>query len=439
MSTANCNVDVLSPVVLPCGVVLKNRIAKSAMTECLADAGTNAPNIKHAVLYESWRRSGAGLLISGNIMVDRRYLENPWNVVVEDERHMNELSLWATRSGLECALWAQISHPGRQCPRSITTCPVAPSPIAVKMPLPKIMLTPRALEITEIKEIIQRFANTARILKKAGFSGVQIHSAHGYLLSQFLSPLSNKRTDAYGGNIQNRSRFLLEVVREVRIVVGNNFPIGVKINSADFQRGGFDENDSVEVIKMLQSERVDLVEISGGNYEQPAILGKFDKRSERTRARESYFLEFAEKFRNLFPDIPLMITGGFRSSKFIQDVIKNGSVDVVGIARPFCTEPDKIKNILKEQDIVLYTPQLHILPFASPFDSALELYWHVGQMYRLAQGQSPDLNLGHLLPVLQTLPALLLHSKRLTTMGWINILFVPFIMFIIIGWLFFVL
>ncbi|HET9989164.1 MAG TPA: hypothetical protein VFQ65_11600, partial [Kofleriaceae bacterium] len=252
-----------APLTLRSGATLPNRLAKAAMSEVLGDA-TGAPTDALVRLYERWGRSGAGLLITGNVMVDRGGMGEPNNVVIVDDRDLARLRAWATAGQAHGArLWMQLNHAGRQSPRTLTPVPVAPSAIPMKGFF-GVFAKPRALEAHEIEALIARFAAAAVVARDAGFAGVQIHAAHGYLISQFLSSRTNRRDDAWGGDAARRSRFLLEIVRAIRAAVGPAFPIGVKLNSADFQRGGFTEEESLEVIRLLDAEGVDLLEVSGG-------------------------------------------------------------------------------------------------------------------------------------------------------------------------------
>jgi 2,4-dienoyl-CoA reductase-like NADH-dependent reductase (Old Yellow Enzyme family) len=283
------------PLALRCGDQLPNRIAKSAMTEQLSDV-YNSPTEAHLRLYRRWAEGGSGLLLTGNVMVDRRALEGPRNVVVEDDRDLEMLQRWASEAqGDGCRLWMQISHPGRQTPTGVSLQVVAPSPVKLKR-LGIFFSTPRELEVEEIEQIIDRFGTTAAVARLAGFGGVQVHSAHGYLSAQFLSPITNQRTDEWGGTPQNRRRFLLEVVRTVRDSVGADFPVSVKLNSNDFQRGGYTVEDAVEVARALEAERLDLLELSGGTYENPTMVLGPARAAELAR-REAYFLEYAAKIR----------------------------------------------------------------------------------------------------------------------------------------------
>ncbi|MEJ2514828.1 MAG: NADH:flavin oxidoreductase/NADH oxidase family protein [Gammaproteobacteria bacterium] len=395
---------------LPCGAVLPNRLAKAAMTEGLADSDDRA-TARLSRLYRRWSAGGAGLLVTGNVMVDRRWLERPGNVVLEDDRGEDALAEWA-REGTVAGnhLWMQISHPGRQSSRMSTRHPVAPSPVGLD--LLGLFARPRALTEPEIHDVIRRFAATSRRAKQAGFTGVQIHAAHGYLLSQFLSPQTNRREDAWGGDLGNRARLLLEIVRATRAAVGDGFPVAVKLNSADFQRGGFSSEDSMQVARWLEDEGIDLLEISGGTYEQPRLLGH-EGRSESaevplrqsTRRREAYFLEYARRIRDSV-GTPLMVTGGFRTREAMSAALAEGALDVVGLARPLCIEPGLPGRLAAgTAEAAMSPPPLRIGGgrWTGP-DSPLMLFkflnvqgevaWYYRQIIRLADGLEPDLDLG---------------------------------------------
>ena len=234
---------------------------------------------------------------------------------LSDERDLALLRQWAEigkKHGMVQLI--QLSHPGRQCPKGLNKETVAPSAVPFSPMLATTFGTPRELREDEILDIIQRFANAAKICEKAGFEGVQLHGAHGYLISQFLSPLTNKRQDKWGGSVENRMRFLLEAYTAVRAATSDNFIISVKLNSADFQRGGISEEDVVAVFKAIDAAGIDLIEVSGGTYEAPAMAGvKEDRRKASTIAREAYFLDFAAMIRQEV-SCRLMVTGGFRTA-----------------------------------------------------------------------------------------------------------------------------
>jgi len=323
------------PYTLPCGAIIPNRIVKSAMSENMADQG-GKPSQEIINLYKRWGKGKAGILISGNVMISSKSLGEPHNVVIENENYLEELSEWARVSQSEGSkLWMQINHPGRQGPKRINKEVVSPSD--VQLPMAKLFAKPRPLTEKEIWEIIDGFGNTALIAKKAGWSGVQIHGAHGYLVSQFLSTRTNLRQDQWGGTLENRARFPLEIYKNMRAKVGHNFPVGIKINSADFQRGAFTEEDSMEVIQLLSEAGMDMIEVSGGTYERSAMMGTMHKKS--TQNREAYFAEFIIKVRKK-TSVPLLLTGGFRTMSTMESALVNDELDFVGMARPFAINPD---------------------------------------------------------------------------------------------------
>ena len=375
------------PLTLPCGASLHNRLCKAAMTEGLADPlGQATPALTQ--LYGLWSDGGAGLLLSGNVQIDGGHLERPGNVIIDSEpgeEAMSALRRWAEagkRGGNH--FWAQISHAGRQCQKMVNPHPKAPS--AVKLGLPGGQFgEPVAMSEADIEAVIAGFARCARVLKNAGFTGVQLHAAHGYLLSQFLSPRSNQRKDQWGGSLENRARALLESVRAVRDAVGPSFPVGVKLNSADFQRGGFDFEESLQVAKWLEAESVDLLEISGGTYEQPRLLNvdgiePVEDQSVKasTKAREAYFVDFAQAMRKELT-MPLMVTGGLRRLDAMEDALASGSADVVGIGRPLCGMPKAMNELLSgAAELPRFENQLSLLPSWLKFLEGINLFKTIG-------------------------------------------------------------
>jgi len=383
--------NIASTFTLPNGSVLKNRIAKSAMSENFGTRN-HAPSKGLINTYKVWAKGNPGLLITGNVMVDSMALGEARNVVVEDYKDFDLLKKWARSvEGTGVHLWSQINHPGRQAFASINRKTVGPSAISLSLgSASKMFKTPIALSDEAIWDIIKRFGNTARIMKEAGFTGCQIHGAHGYLVSQFLSPNSNIRTDQWGGSLSNRARFVLEVYREIRRQVGSDYPIAIKINSADFQRGGFTEEESMEVIRFLSNEGIDLIEISGGTYESPAMIQGDRKKS--TISREAYFLDYIEKARKLIKT-PLLLTGGFRSVSVMERALEDGNLDVVGLARPFCLYPNLANQILDGSVERFETPIPQIgIKFLDKL-GGVELPWYELQIQRIGKGKSPKTNL----------------------------------------------
>jgi 2,4-dienoyl-CoA reductase-like NADH-dependent reductase (Old Yellow Enzyme family) len=386
------------------------------MTEGLADPLGRATTA-HQTLYETWAKGGAALLFSGNIMIDRRYLERAGNVVVEDDSGIDMLAAWARVVRMNGSqLWAQISHPGRQCPRLVTMTPLAPS--EVQLSVAGNFGKPRAVTETDIQNIIARFARTAAVLKAAGFDGVQIHSAHGYLLSQFLSPRTNRRTDRWGGSLANRASLLLEVVRSVRASVGADYPIAVKLNSSDFVQGGFTLEESIQVVHWLSEAAIDLLEISGGTYEQLEFFKAHDPAEIRdsTRQREAMFMKFARSIKAA-ANMPVMITGGFRTLAGMEAALHSGDTDMIGIARPFCLDPDFPTRMLAGSLDALPVPEDRLVlgkGYWGPnsrssnlraFNNQAQAGWYYHQIERLGAGLAPQ-------PELTPWRALLGHFRK---------------------------
>ncbi|WP_397452384.1 NADH:flavin oxidoreductase/NADH oxidase family protein [Pseudomonas sp. NA-150] len=324
------------PLLLPNGVTLPNRIAKAAMEENMADLQQN-PSSPLLRLYQAWADGEAGLLLTGNVMINRRAMTGPGGVVLDHDLPLETFRQWARIGRSKGAqFWMQINHPGRQTMANLGQGSVAPSAVALEMGgFSKLFALPRPMSESDIEEVIRAFAHSAWLAEQAGFSGVQIHAAHGYLISQFLSPLTNQRIDRWGGSLDNRARLLLEVVKAVRARVSPQFCVSVKLNSADFQRGGFDAEDALKVVQMLNGLPVDLVELSGGSYEAPAMQG--EARDGRTLAREAYFLEIAQEIAKV-ASMPIMVTGGIRQLSVAEQVLDSG-VAMVGIGTALAIEP----------------------------------------------------------------------------------------------------
>jgi len=377
------------PFTLPNGSVVKNRLLKSAMSEALGEAN-GAPKSELTTLYHTWANGGIGICITGNVMIDARALGEPGNVVIENEQHLIKLQEWAqaaTQNNTQC--WVQLNHPGKQAPKGLNNETVSPSAIPFKKDMQAFFPTPRALTEKEIYDLIQRFANAADIIKKAGFTGVQIHGAHGYLISQFLSPHHNIRTDQWGGNAENRRRFVLEIYKSIREKVGANFSVSIKLNSADFMRGGFTEEESLDLIRALSDAGMDLIEISGGTYEAPVMTGVRMKAS--TQQREAYFIDFAEKARKVCK-APLAVTGGFRSAEGMSQAISSNAVDFIGIARLLAIEPDAPNKLLTGNHILTVRP---IKTGLAKVDNMgiLETAWYSEQLRLIGRGKSPSINM----------------------------------------------
>lgn len=344
--------SLFNPLTLPNGIIIPNRLAKAAMEENLADAD-HAPSQALIQLYQAWANGGAGLILTGNVMVDSRAMTGPGGVVLEDDRHLDRFRQWAlaARSG-GSQVWMQINHPGRQMPAALGQPTWAPSAVPLELGAhSKRFATPQEMTEDGIQEVVRRFQTTAHLAERSGFTGVQIHAAHGYLLSQFLSPLTNRRKDRWGGSLENRARLLISIVEAVRSTVSPEFAVVVKLNSADFQRGGFSSDDASHVVRMLNALAVDLVELSGGSYEAPAMQGQ--SRDGRTLAREAYFLEFAKEILDV-ARMPIMVTGGIRRRAVAKQVVDSG-IAMAGIATAMSINPNLPHDWRADKDI---TPAL---------------------------------------------------------------------------------
>lgn len=396
------DMNVFDSLVLPNGSSIPNRLAKAAMEENMADIN-QAPSDALMRLYQAWAKGGVGLIISGNVMVDRHAMTGPGGVVLEDDEYLDQFKQWATIGRAKGAqFWLQINHPGRQMQSNLGQPTYAPSAIALDLgKMSSRFDTPQAMSQQKIEDVIQRFATTAKLGEQAGFTGVEIHAAHGYLLSQFLSPLSNQRTDQWGGSLENRARLLIEIVKAVRAVVSDQFAVAVKLNSADFQRGGFSSEDAQQVVKMLNGLAVDLVELSGGSYEAPAMQGQ--ARDGRTLAREAYFLEFAREIRKV-ANMPVMVTGGIRRLEVAQQVIDSG-IEMAGIATALAINP----NLPKEWKQGKHTaPELRPIDWKNKTLGSLANMAAVKfQLRKLSEGKAPK-------PQVSPLWALILQQVAMT-------------------------
>jgi 2,4-dienoyl-CoA reductase-like NADH-dependent reductase (Old Yellow Enzyme family) len=377
--------NVFDKLMLPNGSSIPNRIAKAAMEENMADAH-HAPSDQLMCLYQAWADGGAGLLITGNVMVDSRAMTGPGGVVLEDDQHLSQFKEWARIGRSKGAqFWLQINHPGRQMQANLGQPTWAPSAVPLDLgSLSRHFRTPQAMTSEVIDDVIRRFVRTAQLGEQAGFTGVEIHAAHGYLLSQFLSPLTNQRADAWGGSLTNRARLLLTIVEGVRAVVSPGFAVAVKLNSADFQRGGFSADDARQVVLLLNELGVDMVELSGGSYEAPAMQGQ--ARDGHTLAREAYFAEFARDLRTV-AKMPVMVTGGIRRRPVAEEVVASG-VDMVGIGTALAIDPNLPRDWRLGKDSAPQLPPItwRNKTMASMANMAVVKF----QLHKLSQAKAPE-------------------------------------------------
>ncbi len=375
------------------------------MSEQLAD-NQNQPTAPLIRLYERWANSGAGLLITGKIMIDRAALSEPRQVVINTPRPSAPLQQWAkaaTSGGAQA--WVQLNHAGRQTPRSLNPEPLAPSAVPVRGPR-GLFGTPRAMTESDIGRVIGQFGQAASSTVAAGFTGVQIHAAHGYLISQFLSPATNHRTDAWGGDAARRRRLLGEIVGVIRDAIGPEVPIGVKLNSTDFQRHGTEMSEAVDTVDWLAGLGVDLLEVSGGTFEEPTMIGTRPNAGRQSQ-REAYFWDFAEKIRSQ-TSTPLMLTGGFRTETAMRAAVQSGTVDVIGLARPLTRDPE-LPAALLQNSFSPSAPATTRTPRwcsgSSMIAGLAEIAWHTEQIRRAAHGRPPK-------PTARYGPAMIRYAAR---------------------------
>jgi len=381
---------------LPNGAVIPNRIAKAAMEENMADKD-HAPSQHLIRLYRIWAEGGAGLLITGNVMVDRRAMTGPGGVILDSWLHSARFEKWASTARAHGAhIWMQLNHPGRQMPAALGQETIAPSAVPMELGnFSKQFTAPRAMTETDIAEVKENFVRAAQLAEKFGFNGVQIHAAHGYLLSQFLSPITNKRQDQWGGTIENRARLLMDIVKAVRAAVGGSFSVAVKLNSADFQRGGFSTDDAKQVVAMLNPLGVDLLELSGGSYEAPAMQG--EARDGRTLAREAYFLVFAKDIRAV-ASMPVMVTGGIRRLAVVEQVLDSG-IDMAGMGTALALDPQLPKSWRSDR---ARAPLLRAVTFKNKVLASVAYMAMVKhQLRRLSRGRPSNPNVAPTFALLQ--------------------------------------
>ena len=374
-----------TPITLPNGTTIKNRFFKSAMSEGM---GTREfqPKKNIATLYKRWAEGGTGLIITGNIMVDPKRTAEPGNIVFDKNSNMEILKNWANQGQQHGAkVMVQLNHPGKQAPKTVSKQTVAPSAVPLGNGLNKLFSTPRALTTSEVEELVQKFVTSAKVAKEAGFSGVQIHAAHGYLISQFLSPHDNRRTDKYGGSLENRMRFLKEIYLGMREELGKDFTIGIKINSTDFKEDGLTEEDSLKTIVELANLGLDFVEISGGTYERPAMMGATSKSTNQV-----FFAEYSKKLKQKI-DIPVVVTGGIRSINAMNTLLNDNTTDFIGIARPLTIDPNIPNKIKQGTYTIVETTRVTtgVKKLDKIFGSLLGIVYYQVLMQNIAKGKEP--------------------------------------------------
>ena len=319
-------------------MTLKNRFVRSATWEGMAtdDGRCTAQLID---MMTQLADGGVGLIISGHSYVSREGQAGPKQMGIYEDRLLPGLTQMVSavhaRNG---KIIVQLAHAGCQAATGLSGLPAMGPSILEWEGAPAC----REMTTLEIAETIDAFAAGALRARKAGFDGVQIHAAHGYLLSQFLSPYFNKRKDAYGGSIENRARFVLEVLKSIRQAIGKDFPVLIKMNSEDFVENGFSRRDMLDVCKMLENEGIDAIELSGGTAfsgkKIPVRTGKFDKADQQVFYRQAA-LDYKANIKT-----PLILVGGIRSLDVAEQLVEESQTDYVAICRPLIREPKLIQR-----------------------------------------------------------------------------------------------
>lgn len=298
-------------------------------------------------VYKRWGEGELGTILTGNTMIELDQLEAAGNPIVprrapfSGERFEAFKRQAAAAKAHGCLCVAQMSHPGRQTPENLQPNPVSASDVQLEGDVMGMKFAkPHPASPEEIERIIEGFAHSAEYLYKAGYDGIELHGAHGYLLAQFLAESTNKRTDKYGGPLENRARLIFEIAQAIQKRVPKDFILGIKINSVEFQKGGFDTSECAELCKQLEANKFDFVELSGGTYENLA----FSHKRESTKKREAFFLDFAETIVPALTKTKTFITGGFKTVGAMVNALH--TVDGVGLARPVCQEPRLCSDIL---------------------------------------------------------------------------------------------
>lgn len=365
---------------LPCGAVIKNRLMKSAMSDSLAD-GEGNPTHTQSRLYERWAEGGIGLSIVGEVQVDSRFPEKPGNLVLTEHSNLKDLQMLTSRASINNAhIWPQLGHAGGLAYKPLSD-PKGPSPIKISE------FECAGMSEQEISLLPDIYAKAAKIAKKAGFTGVQIHAGHGFLLSQFLSPLFNHRQDQYGGSIEARSKIVMEIIEKVRCAVGPTFPIGIKMNSSDQLEGGLTQDEALEVIGILNQTSIDLIEISGGSYFPGA------KSSSDSASSGPYFVDFAVKARKL-TSIPLVVTGGFKTYDQVIGALSLNAVDSIGLGRALILNPELPNEWIDGSSVVPRFPKFKLPPVGGV------TAWYTMLLTAIGSDNEKEFNL-ELLPAIQ--------------------------------------
>ena len=398
---------------LPNGRILKNRVVKSGLSEALCDSKNNPTNDLISI-FKRWSQGGAGLLITGNIMVDRWHLEHAANFVLDQSTNLTKASELANAAKIAGSLvLAQLSHAGRQTPKAINSTPLSISNLKLDL---QGYGQPRVATEQDLISLADQFSSSAKIAEKCGFDGVEIHAAHGYLLSSSISPKINNRSDKWGGSVTNRTRLLQLILQRIRSAVSKDFIVAVKLNSSDFQHGGLEISESVQIASIIEKEKIDFIEVSGGNFESPKAY-QYISLKESTKTREAYFLDAAKNIKEAV-GIPVMVTGGFRSRSIMEEALSSSATDLIGIGRPFIIDPSFPNKLFSGVMSVLPTNEQNFPP-AQEIPKGAVLNWFCDQLRIQGKTGRGDTNIpllhGHnryLEQSDETIRRLILHRKN---------------------------
>ncbi|GAA5863676.1 hypothetical protein JCM1840_000100 [Sporobolomyces johnsonii] len=372
------------------GLTAPNVFLKSAMSERLCTWSNEdfdqrgKPTPAYIKLYEEWGKGQIGVIVLGNVPVDRTAPEAEHNAVIDKANSWDAVEAFkpviqASKAHGSLVI-AQLTHAGRQTGETVNTEPVSSGDVLCPPMLGQTFRRPRPMTLQEIDNLVEAFGHAAEVLHKAGADGAQLHAAHGYLLSQFLSGRVNNRTDDYGGSLENRSRIVFRIIAEIQKRVPKSFLLSIKINSADFADGGLTFDECKILCQRLDEAGLDLIELSGGTYESLA----WEHKSDSTKAREAYFVEWSAQLRPVLKTAKLCCTGGFRTKRAMEQALADGATQLIGLARPTTADPYFCKKIL--DDTLGGGQELSHSMFAQVVGS-------VAQIHAIANGQPiPDLS-----------------------------------------------
>jgi 2,4-dienoyl-CoA reductase-like NADH-dependent reductase (Old Yellow Enzyme family) len=395
---------------------VRNRLIKAALTESLADPNTSQPNDHHYTLYGKWSGGGFAMILSGNVMVDRQHRESPRNVVLCKDSNLKDFEKWALaihgnneNDNDKPLAIMQLSHPGRQCPLASTRFEINPvsasSAQKARLVLPgllgeifsSLLIRPaRALTLDEIPDIVQQYVTAAQLAEQAGWDGVQIHAAHGYLLAQFLSPSANQRTDDYGGSPKGRQRILMQIIAAVRKATSPSFVVGIKVNTKDRSTEGADrEKVCIDLIQDLcDLQQLDFIELSGGGMEDPIFVNS--KKIKNGGIFGSFAQRLQETVQRTEKSPKIILTGGFRTKAGMEAALQAGICDMIGLGRPIIANPMFAKDVLEKDNADASLELLEVPIFKELLEAALNSLWYQRQLFRISVGHSHDPKLSYL-------------------------------------------